>query len=253
MLVEILGEIDRVLAGERIGHEKDFMRAAGVADLRHLLHERLVDMRAPGRVEDHDVVALQPRRGFGSLGDRNRILSEDDRQGCDADLLAEHRELFLRRRTLHVERGHQHLVLVPLRQAFGDLGRSCGFARALEPDQHDRHGSRGVEIDRLRFRAQSLDQRIVDDLDHHLAGFDRLDDRSADRLGAGPVDKRAHDLERDVRLEQRPAHLAHRGVDVLLGEGAATGEFIQNAGELFGQALEHGSRSFDQAAKAMSG
>ena len=101
--------------------------------------------------------------------------------------------------------------------------------------------------------AKRLDQRIVDDLDDHLAGLDRLDDGGADRLGAGAVDERAHDLERDVGLEQRAAHFAHRGVDVLLGEGAAAGQFIQYAGELFGKALEHGSRSFDQAAKAPSG
>ena len=88
----------------------------------------------------------------------------------------------------------------------------------------------------------------MDDLDHHLAGLNRLDDRSADRLGARPVDERAHDLERDVRLEQRPAHLAHGGVDVFLREGAAAGEFIQYAGELFGQALEHALLLPDQAA-----
>ena len=205
-------------------------------------------MGAPGGVEDHDIVALQARGAFGAFGDGDRIFAENDRQGRDADLLAQHRELFLRRGPLHVERRHQHLVLVPLGQAFGDLGRGRRLARALQADQHDRHGSRGVEIDRLRFRAQRLDQRIVDDLDHHLAGLDRLDDRSADRLGASPVDERAHDLERDVRLEQRATHFAHGGVDVFLGEGAAAGEFIQNAGELFGQALEHGSRSFGQAA-----
>ena len=58
-------------------------------------------------------------------------------------------------------------------------------------------------------------------------------------LGAGAVDERAHDFERDVGLEQGAPHLAHRGVDVLLGEGAAAGQLIQYAGELFRQALEH--------------
>ena len=89
-------------------------------------------------------------------------------------------------------------------------------------------------------RAERLDQRIVDDLDHHLAGLDRLDDGSADRLGARAVDERAHDLERDVGLEQRAAHLAHRGVDVLLGEGAAAGEFIQ----ICRRAFRTGSRTW---------
>ena len=79
----------------------------------------------------------------------------------------------------------------------------------------------------------------MDDFHHHLARLHRLDDGGADRLGAGAIDERAHDFERDVGLEQRAANLPHRGVDVLLGKGAAAGEFIQNAGELFGQALEH--------------
>ena len=87
----------------------------------------------------------------------------------------------------------------------------------------------------------------MDDLDHHLAGPDRLDDGGANRLGARAIDERAHDLERDVRLEQRAPDLAHRGVDVLLREGASAGQFIEYAGELFGQALEHEARSFGAA------
>ena len=197
-------------------------------------------MGAARGVEQHDVVALQPRGRLGAPGDGDRVLARNDRQRVDADLLAEHRELLLRRRTLHVERGHQHLAPVALGEALGDLGGGRRLARALQADQHDRDRRRGVEVDRLGFAAERLDQRVVDDLDHHLAGLDRLDDRRADRLGAGAVDERAHDLERDVRLEQRAAHLAHRGVDVLLGEGAAAGQFIQYAGELFGKALEHG-------------
>ncbi len=129
-------------------------------------------MGAPGGVEDHDVVALQARGALGAFGDGDRILAENDRQRRDADLLAEHCELLLRRRTLHVERRHQHLALVALGQAFSDLGGRRRLAGALQADQHDRHGSRRIEIDRLRIRAQRLDQRIVDDLDHHLAGLD---------------------------------------------------------------------------------
>ena len=170
----------------------------------------------------------------------DRVLAEDDRQRVDADLPAQHRELLLRRRALHVERGHQHLAPVALGEALGDLGRGRRLARALQADQHDGDRGRGVEIDRLAFAAERLDERVMDDLDHHLAGPDRLDDGGADRLGARAIDERAHDLERDVRLDERAPDLAHRGVDVLLREGAAAGEFIQYAGELFGQALEHG-------------
>ena len=239
-LVEVLGEVDGVLAGQRIGDEQDFVRARRVANLGHLRHQRLVDMGAPRGVEQHDVVALQPRGLLGALRDRDRILAENDRQRVDADLFAQHRELLLRCGTFHVERRHQHLALVAFGQALGDLGRGRRLARPLEPDQHDRDRGRRIEVDRLRFAAEGLDQRIVDDLDHHLAGLDRLHDRRAHGLRARAVDERAHDLERDVGLEQRAPDLAHRHVDVLLGEGAAAGQFIQYAGELFGQALEHG-------------
>ena len=80
-LVEVLGEIDRVLAGQRVGDQQDFVRPRGVADLRHLRHQRLVDMGAAGGVEHHDVIALQPRGVLGAPGDGDRILAGDDRQG----------------------------------------------------------------------------------------------------------------------------------------------------------------------------
>ena len=106
-LVEGLGQIDRVLAGQRVGDEQDLVRPRGVADFRHLRHQRLVDMGAAGGVEQDDVVALQPRGGLGAFGDADRVvLAGDDRQRVDADLLAQHRELLLRRRALDVERGH---------------------------------------------------------------------------------------------------------------------------------------------------
>ncbi len=89
-LVERLGEIDRVLAGQRVGDQQDLVRAGGVADLRHLRHQRLVDMGAAGGVEQHDVVALQAGDALGAPGDRHRVLAGDDRQRVDADLAAEH-------------------------------------------------------------------------------------------------------------------------------------------------------------------
>ena len=65
-VVEALGEIDGVLAGEAVGDEQDFVRARGGLDLGHLGHQRLVDMGAAGGVEHHDIVALQARRLLGA-------------------------------------------------------------------------------------------------------------------------------------------------------------------------------------------
>ena len=141
-LIEAFGKIDGVLAGEAIGDEQDLVRARGGLDLGHLLHQRFVDMGAPGGVEHDDVIALQARRLFGAFGDLHRRLAGDDRQSVDADLAAEHGELLLRRRTLDVERGHQHLALHPLGEALGDFRRGRRLARALQADHHDRDGRR---------------------------------------------------------------------------------------------------------------
>ena len=63
-------------------------------------------------------------------------------------------------------------------------------------------------------RAERLDQRVVDDLDDHLARRDRAQHFLADRLLGDLVDEIAGDRQRDVGLEQGDAHLAHRRAHV---------------------------------------
>src|SRR5262249_23778965 len=79
------------------------------AHRRHLEHQLLVDVEPAGGVEDDDVVAFEAALLERAPGDRHRLLAGDDGQRVDADLAAEHGELLLRRRALHVERGEQHL------------------------------------------------------------------------------------------------------------------------------------------------
>ncbi len=86
----------------------------------------------------------------------------------------------------------------------------------------DRRGR--VEVDRLRVRAEHLDQLVVDDLDDHLARRHRLDDRDADGVLLHLVGEGAHHVERDVGLEQRAPHLAQRRIDVGFRQRAAPGE-----------------------------
>ena len=94
----------------------------------------------------------------------------DDRQGVDADLRAEDRELLHRRRAAGVERGHQHALALALLQALGELGGGGGLARALQADHQDRR-RRAVDaqLPGLAFAAQHVDQLVVDDLDDLLA------------------------------------------------------------------------------------
>ena len=58
-LIEIAREIDRVLAGQRIGDEQRLMRLRDTSDLRRLGHQHFVDMSAAGGVEHQHVIAAE--------------------------------------------------------------------------------------------------------------------------------------------------------------------------------------------------
>ena len=81
---KLLGEVDGVLAGQRVGDQQDLVRRRDLLDLGHLGHQRLVDMGAAGGVEDDDVMAAEPGRLHGAAGDLDRRLAGDDRQRRDA-------------------------------------------------------------------------------------------------------------------------------------------------------------------------
>ena len=61
-LVEALGELHRVLAGQAVGDQQRLVRMGEVAHLGRLAHQLVVDVRAAGGVEQHHVVAAEPRR-----------------------------------------------------------------------------------------------------------------------------------------------------------------------------------------------
>ncbi len=162
-------------------------------------------MEAPGGVENDDVVALATPGFEGAAGDRHRPLAGDDRQRGNTDLAAELRQLLLRRRPLHIERGHQHLLAFAGLQAQRDLRGGRGLARALQPDQHDRDRRGRVEVEpipagRRRAAAEHLDQMIVNDLDDHLAGGDRAQHLLPGRPLAHRGDEVAHHRQGDVGL-----------------------------------------------------
>ena len=89
------------------------------------------------------------------------------------------------------------------------------------------------------FRAERLDQRVVDDLDDHLARRDRAQHFLPDGLFGDLVDEIARDRERDVGLEQGDAHLAHRRAHVGLAERAAPAKPVEYAAEPIAQRVEH--------------
>ena len=108
----------------------------------------------------------------------------------------------------------QHALALAVGEALGDLRGRRRLARALQAHHQDRHRRDGVERNRFGLGAERLDEHVVDDLHDHLAGRDRLHHLRADRARPHLVGEGAHDIERDVGLEQGAAHLAQRFGDV---------------------------------------
>ena len=71
----------------------------------------------------------------------------------------------------------------------------------------------------------------MDDLDHLLAGRDRADHILADGAGAHLVDEFLDHRQRHVGLDQGGAHFAQGGIDISLGQGAATAKLVEDAGQ----------------------
>ena len=82
-------------------------------------------------------------------------------------------------------------------------------------------GGRGEKLRPADGAAHQLGQLLGDDLHDLLAGVQPADDLGAEAALLQLRGELPDDLEVDVRLEQREADLAHRSVDVLLGQGAA--------------------------------
>ncbi len=131
------------------------------------------------------------------------------------------------------------MPLVALGETAREFRGGGGFAGALQTDHHDRDRRHGVEVDGLAVGAERGDQLVMDDLDHHLAWSDRLDDGGADCLFADAVDEAADHVQRDVGFQQRAAHFAHGGIDVGFRERAAPGQPIEYAAKFFRQIVEH--------------
>ena len=143
-----------------------------------MFHQLFVDGQAAGSVQHVDVVAAHRCLGFGAFGNRNRLFASNDRQRVDADLFAQNRQLFHRRRTVHIERSHQDLFALAFFQTFGQFRGRRGFTAALQADHQDRgRGAVDFQVARFAFAAQGVDQRVVHDLDDLLARRDRFGDR----------------------------------------------------------------------------
>ena len=235
---ESLRDVDRLLARHRVDHEQGLDRLDRGIDRRDLLHQRFVDGQASGGIEDHDVAGL-------ALG-RLEALSRDLRDGRPlrgaehghVELAPECLELVGGGGSVRVGGDEQRSATL-LDDMARQLGRRGGLARALQADH--RHDSRiAAQVEDPIAGAQQVDELVVDDLHHGLTGGEALQDVLADRLLTDARDEVLDDLEVDVGLEQREAHLAHRGIDVGLADPAAAGQAAERRPQALAEGVEHG-------------
>ncbi len=209
------------------------------------MHQLFVDGQAARGIKHIDVIATKTGLGLGAFGDGDGIFAFDNRQGVDADLVAEDRQLFHRGGAVHVKRGHQHAFAVFFLEPFGEFGGCGGLTAALQADHQDRRW-RIVDLKRagLTFALQHVDQGVVDNFDDLLTGGDGFGDGLTCGLILHRFDKIAGDGQRYVCLKQGHTHLAQGGFDIVLGQGALFGQAVKDTGKAFAEIFKHGHRPF---------
>ena len=94
------------LTRQTVGHKHGFVWIGGFFNRRHFAHQGFIRIGAARRVEHDHIKPAQLSRLHSALGNLDRPLPLNNRQGFDIDLAAQHGKLFHRRRTLRVQRGH---------------------------------------------------------------------------------------------------------------------------------------------------
>ena len=233
---------DRLLPRHRVDDEEDVHRLHRVADVRELVHQRLVDLEPAGGVHDHHIAAVGrgaretlPRRddGVARLGPVDRHL----------DLPAELLQLVDRRRPLEICGDETRRLSLVLAEMERELRGGRRLARALQPAEED-HDRRAAEDELRVARAHQVRELLVDDLHDLLARLEPLEDVLPERALPHRADELLDDLEVDVGLEEREADLARGARDGLLVEAGLAPEVAEGVLEPVRERVEHGPSAY---------
>ena len=232
------------MPGHRVGDEQDLRRIQQLLQLRHLVHQRGVDLVTSGGVDDQHVAAevrclalgllRQPQHLIGA----SRAVAELALVDIRADRLRHDRELLPRRWTVHVHR-HQHRPVPGLLQPLSKLARGRRLPRSLQTRHQDHARRLRALLEARRVLAQQVDQLVAHDLDNLLGGTECRRHLGAHRLVPDVLHQLVDDGQVHVRFEQGEADLADGLGDVLIGDGALATEVLKGALKLIGEILKH--------------
>ena len=214
-VVERLGGVHSILTGHGIHHEEDFVGVDGLFDVADLFHHLLIHGETTRGIHNHHIEAI-------GLGVGNRILGNLDRLfgvgfGIDRhiELFAQNLQLVDSGGTIHVACDEQRFAMAFVFQHVSQLGGMGGLTRTLQTcHQDDRRIS--IDVDVFGSSAHQLNQFVVGDFHHHLAGGDGLQHIHTQRFGFHLVGKFFRNLVTDVRIQKCFTHLLHgfRHVDI---------------------------------------
>ncbi len=233
-VVERLGDIDRVLAGQRVGHEQRFMRINQRLDGGDFGHQLLVDMLAAGGIQDHTVIAADAcALAMRAFGDGQWILACNDGQGGDAGLLAQARATAPSRRGGWCPaKTIKHALLSRVCSKRPNLALVVVLPEPCRPTIRMGAGGEPM-LSASFFLAQGLDQHVMDDLDDLLAGRDGADDVFANGAWAHrPAMKSVDHRQRAIGFDQGGAHFPQGGIDIgLSSEAPLAAKLVEDAGQ----------------------
>ena len=231
--------VDDVLARHGIHDHENLVGTDGLLDGHGLLHHLLVDLQAASGVHDHDVAKAVDSlaNGAGRHGHGVLAVATKDR---NADLPAEGGELVGRSGSVRVAGGQQRVSPLLLEKV-RELGGGRRLTGALQAHEHDHVGRAVLRKGELGVRgAQKRGELVENDLDDVLGGAQRREDVGGEALLLAPGNELLDHAIVDVSLEKGHANLAHREVDVVLGEATLAAELLEGVLETVGERVEHG-------------
>ena len=208
------------------------MRRDGLGDVGHLGHHLFVDVQPAGGIDHDHVPAVFFRVLDAVLGDLDGVFRGLIRIDGDIRLLAEDSELLDGGGPLQVVRDQQGVAALR-DEVLAQLGGGGRLAAALEAGHQDDRRPGRDEVNPRIDRPHELDQLVMDDLDHHLAGMEALDHLGPDRLFPHVLGELLDDVIVHVGFEQGLADVVHGVGDVGLGNPPPAGERPEDRIEFF--------------------